>query len=455
MDPEELARLLRDTAETQERIAGLLAGLNAQPSAATTLIAAAATPVIAQGVTDQAIGDPRPSRRLLTASDRIELQTELRKKSTPQLHMLFAEQARQMGTGIPLDAWLASGGQARVAAFQNGVDSALDPMVVKALDSAGASALIRQDLEPVLLELFIRTFPAWERITKEPANGLTHTYQQITDFGDAQFMSELGTVTDDKSTYVRKTTNIAIVATRRGISLKSQFAAVQSGAGFNPEQLELTGGLRAIARKMQRQIFSGSSTDSGGTADNELGKYDADGFDGLRMKLNQPTAKNVDPLGDSPEDMRRAWNQGAVEVMQAGGVVTMIYLSPLDKEVFDAAQDKNVRYTNDLVNVGVGVNTNVVNTVFGAMPLFPIPGDAIGPYHPDGNPFSGDRARDSYLLDESTITAPYLGSEGPTVLDIPIGISGQLSHLYIIFGMWGLAVKALIFNNKVRINTGE
>jgi hypothetical protein len=42
--------------------------------------------------------------------------------------------------------------------------------------------------------------------------------------------------------------------------------------------------------------------------------------------------------------------------------------------------------------------------------------------------------RDVYVLDESTVSMPYLGSEGPTVLDIPIGISGQLTHLFIIFG---------------------
>ena len=58
---------------------------------------------------------------------------------------------------------------------------------------------------------------------------------------------------------------------------------------------------------------------------------------------------------------------------------------------------------------------------------------------------------DIYLLNSRTVTLPYLGSPGPTVLDIPIGISGQLTHLYIVFGMWGLAVKAPIFSNKVRV----
>jgi hypothetical protein len=46
---------------------------------------------------------------------------------------------------------------------------------------------------------------------------------------------------------------------------------------------------------------------------------------------------------------------------------------------------------------------------------------------------------------------PYLGTDGPTVLDIPVGIAGQLTRLFIIFGMWGLAVKAIPFSNKVRV----
>lgn len=37
------------------------------------------------------------------------------------------------------------------------------------------SALIRQDLEPTLYALFVKVFPAWERIAKGPSNGLNKT----------------------------------------------------------------------------------------------------------------------------------------------------------------------------------------------------------------------------------------------------------------------------------------
>jgi len=64
-----------------------------------------------------------------------------------------------------------------------------------------------------------------------------------------------------------------------------------------------------------------------------------------------------------------------------------------------------------------------------------------------------EEVRDSYLLDMSSMSLPYLGSEGITTLEIPTGVSGQLTKMYIMFGMWGLAVKAPTYSNKVRITT--
>jgi len=56
-----------------------------------------------------------------------------------------------------------------------------------------------------------------------------------------------------------------------------------------------------------------------------------------------------------------------------------------------------------------------------------------------------------YFLDESVFSIPYLGSEGPTILDIPMGVGGQLTRQFIVFGMWGFAAKALQFSRKVRV----
>lgn len=404
-----------------------------------------------------------PSRTLMSQSDQYEMRKMLQTKDLGELHAMFAMQAQKKNTGIPLDAWLASGGQARMSAFDNLQTSGVDPEVQKLLDTTGGSALIRQDLEPILYELYVREFPAWARMPKEPANGLVHTYQQITAFGGAAFMGELGTVTDDESTYVRQTTNVAIVATRRGVSLKNQFAALQSGSGFNPENLELQGGLRAIAKKMQDQIFSGHSTDSGGTAANELGLYDTNAFTGLRSILNTARVANADPATtpDTAGSIRRTLADAATQIMQqGGGRPSIIWANPLDIDTFSEQQEAKQRWPGPQTEVAPGVMVDGVMTSFGRLGLGPVPGDSIGTYAyatatslglAANGVSDADTVRDMYLVDETSVSLPYLGSEGPTVLDIPIGIAGQLTHLYIIFGMWGLAVKAIPFSNKIRL----
>jgi hypothetical protein len=435
LDPE-----LKSVLETLEEVSKKLTDLNNEPNTA---------PVVMQGVEDGPT-DPAPTNRALNKSDMFELRQKLATKSTSELMTMFSMQARKSDSGIPFETWAGAGGQPLSAAIGR------DQELTKLLDTGGASALIRQDLEPLLYALFVKTFPAWERFSKEPANGLVHAYNQITAYGDAQFMTELGTVTDDVTTYVRKTANVAVIATRRGISLKSQFAVTAGGMGYNPEQIELQSGLRAIAHKMQKTIFQGNAeaTASGGTASDELGLYDANSFTGLRQLLNLSKVKNVDPTATTPEDMRAQFDWAAREIMDLGGSCNIIWTTPTNKVQFDLQQDANVRYMNNFVNVTPGVLTNAVNTVFGPLPIAVVPGDSIGTYvtsNTDGSFNGGETVADAYLLDESTITLPYLGSDGPTVLDIPIGISGQLTHLYIMFGMWGMAVKALPFSNKVRI----
>lgn len=444
----EMEDLYRRVAETQEQIAKTLEALNAAPAVAMP------APALVQDVTTQAT--PAPIQRSLTAQDLWDVKNALRTKSNAELLALFGEQSRQKGTGIPLEQWLNAGGMALQNGF-NGLHNVVDPDISKAVDTGVVSALIRQDLEPVLYELFIRQFPAYDRFPKEPANGLVHAWNQITSYGGAKFMSELGTVTDDVSAYARQTTNVAILATRRGISLKSQFAVIAGGMGYNPEGLEMQGGLRAMSHEMQKAIFGGQAADSGGTASNELGLYDANAFTGLRHTLNTARAINVDPATNptTTGNFRFAFDEAVLEITQAGGPPPSIAWShPAEKISFDEQQDPNVRVlAQNLVNIGVGVVANQVNTIAGPIPWAIVPGDSISNY--TATTYSSNNVRDIYLLDESTITLPYLGAPGPTVLDIPIGISGQLTHLFIIFMMNGLAVKAPQFSNKIRVKVAS
>jgi len=442
----ELAALLRSVNETHEQLAEPLDHLNDAPNVATP---------ITKGIEDQ--GTPEPaSRRYITPDERDQISTALRTKSIPEIAQLITRQASRRDTGIPLDVWLNTAGFAAQNAF-SGLSRELDPDVAKALDTGQVSALIRQDLEPMLYEVFIRMFPAYDRFPKEPANGLLHAWNQITAYGDAQFMAELGTVTDDQSTFERKSTNIAILATRRGISLKSQFAVMAGGMNYNPESIELQGGLRAISHKMQKTIFGGNAADSGGTAANELGLYDANGFTGLRSALNTVNAVDMDPSTFVFEtsstwadgSFRNAVDKAVLPVIQTQGRPTIMWGHPQEKITFDEQQDQNVRLVGpQYVNIGVGATAQAVNTVAGQIPFAVVPGDSIASYNDDTD---GTLRRDLYLLDEASITLPYLGSPGPTVLEIPIGIAGQLTHMYIMFLMNGLAVKVLPWNNKIRV----
>lgn len=388
--------------------------------------------------------------RFLSQADQFELREKLQKKSDAELVAIFSNQLRKTGTGIPVDYWM--GGDRGLAAAMDA-----DPTISKALDSSSGGALIRQDLEPVLQELFVREFPAWDMIPKTPANGLVHAYNQTTSFGDAQFMPELGTVTDDRSTYVRATTNIAILATRRGVSIKGAAAIRAGGYNADPEQLEIQSGLRAVAHKMQKTIFQGNATDSGGTANDEDGEFDANGFDGLRRILNTTRAVNVDPA-TSPTttgNIRAAFDAALMEALNNGGRVDQVFLRPQELSTFNLQQDPNVRYMSDIARASIGVSVQTVNTIMGPLGLTVVPGDSIGSYEYAGSSAggvdSGDDVADIYMTDASNIAVPYLGSPGPTVLDIPVGVSGQLVRLWIVFGMWGFMVRAPLYANKLRV----
>lgn len=450
MTPEEMAELLKSIAATQEQIGQTLLKMNEAPNVATP------APASAQGVENQ--GTPEPAhRRYITPDERFTLSETLRTAKDSTLGALFSKQARVKDTGIPLDVWLNTAGFAAQQAF-DGLHGQLHPDVAKALDTGGAAALIRQDLEPILYEVFIRIFPAYDRFGKEPANGLTHAWNQITAYGDAKFMAELGTVSDDTSTYERKTTNVAILATRRGISLKSQFAVMAGGMGYNPEQIELQGGLRSIAHRMQTTIFEGQSVATSGGSSDELGLYDANAFTGLRSILNTANAVSMDPSTYAPPttltgNFRSSLNQAVLPIIQSGGRPSVIWSHPSEKITFDEQQDINFRILagQNQVDLGVGVVADRINTIAGPIPWAVVPGDSIGSYT------GGDDVlrRDLYVLDESSITLPYLGTAGPTVLEIPVGISGQLTHLYIVFLMNGLAVKVLPWNNKIRVKVAS
>src|SRR6185503_17489074 len=131
---------------------------------------------------------------------------------------------------------------------------------------------------------------------------------------------------------------------------------------FNPEQLEMRSALIAIAAKMQKTIFQGNATDteSGGTANSEAGEFDPDGFTGLRQLLNTDDdgtrVVNMDPFASpDPDDFVDKLDEASVFIGDDGGMASAVYLSMTNKHLLDRQQDSNVRWTNDLVDIAVGV----------------------------------------------------------------------------------------------------
>jgi hypothetical protein len=366
-------------------------------------------------------------------------QRELRKK--------FSKMSRaELGEALDIQATREAGKQASSDVLNR--LAVANPNIAKLLDSTGGTALIRQDLEPILYALFVKKFPFFDRIRKEPANGLVHAFNQQSAYGDAVFQTETGTVTDDVNTYARQTTNVAVLATRRGITLKSQFAITQGGApGQQGLSTELEGGVTAIAHKLQKTLFQGNAdTTSGAGAATELGAYDANGFNGLR-KLLGAAAGSAQIANKGTAAYLATINNNVADILSAGGNPSAILVNPADYAGLVNEVTNLVRYNApSQVDQLAGATFGSVVTAAGSLPLLAVPGDAIGAYA-----ISGTSYRDMYVVDEAGWSMPYLGSDSITTLEIPIGVNGALTRLYIMYVMQGFANKAPQFQAKIRV----
>ena len=375
----------------------------------------------------------------LDVAEAYAVQRELRKK--------FGKMSTsELGEALDIQAGRETGKQAS-ADILNRLATA-NPNISKLLDSSGGAALIRQDLEPILYSLFVKRFPMFDRLRKEPANGLVHAFNQQTAYGDAVFQTETGTVTDDSNTYARQTTNVAVLATRRGITLKQQFALTGGGSPFNGLSAELAGGVTAIAQKLQKQVFQGNATvTSGAGATTELGAYDANGFDGLRKLLGATGSGVIANKGTAA--YLATINSAVASVLNNGGNPSALVCSPTDYAGIVNELTSLVRYNAPADDQAAGATFGQVVTAAGALPILAVAGDGIGSYTVGGA--TTTNYRDMYIIDEDTWSLPYLGADSITTLEIPVGVNGALSKLYIMYVMFGLANKAPQFNAKVRV----
>jgi len=335
------------------------------------------------------------------------------------------------------------------------IPPSLQKGILDSTSGTTGNVLIRQDLEPTLYALFVKVFPAFERLAKGPANGLVHAFNQITTPDSAALgstiITELGTVNYVASTYVRQTAPIAVFATGRGLSIKELAAVQQGGAPYDPQKTELTNGMIKLATDVQYTIMQGNaSTSSGAGSTTELGAYNANAFDGFRSVLGSVgtyTTNSANQLDIGSLNILETLQSLATKGANNGGNPDLAFMSMNSKQALDSEQQGNQRYNDDKNEITPGVRVNQVAWVNGNLQVIPVPGSSIGTYTRTSDSAT---VEDMYVIDSSTVTVRWLYSEAFTVLQIPSGVDGALSNRFIVFGMFGLEVAAPLFGGKAR-----
>lgn len=316
--------------------------------------------------------------------------------------------------------------------------------------SGSGGTIAQQGVEPMLYELFVRKFPLYDLLEKVESNGLVHAWDQMTAYsqsnGDTPLtVSESGAVSDDKNTYAQATTNIAVFAARRGASLKSQFGARQSvGPIQDFTQRELDGGLLKISHDVQAEFLRFQNTDAAQTTATAVkGKYDANGVNGFRYQFGAAVA----PAGNTISvDMTSGYVASNQTILQALGSAADALtdlgfnadciLASTAGSRFIVNEQLPLRRHVDKAEVRPGVSLSTVDLNTGIVPIYALPGDAIGTISNTGT------FVDIYVADSNYLSIPWLGGPTPTVLDIPVGADSKLIHYKIPFLMVGLAFHA-------------
>ena len=387
--------------------------------------------------------------------------------SNPRLGGMIAAllQKGARSEGTPFQEYMKNSGQQ--SAMESKFEDALSQkmfgeyggLIEKALNSANNSGgpTIRTDIEPLMREAYLRSFPALDAISSIPANGLVHTYNVKTATGQAVTLGELGdlTTTDGDSTFVRKAnSNIAIIASRRQISLKLQYASQQSGMNFNlvgAENTEVMSGITAVSRKNQALLLQGNYSTAGKTLADEEGVYNVNDYDGLRTQLKSAG----DSITKTTNDKFYALIDKAVgQIMNAGGDVSSLWvlMSVGARQLLNSELLQFMRRTNDdsgatNINIGTSGLMTVAETLTKTLPIpASAQNEGVGNYT-----YSTVDTEDAFVVDPTGMALAYLGSANPVILELPIGFNNALSNVYIVFLMNGLVLYIDGFNRKIRL----
>lgn len=306
----------------------------------------------------------------------------------------------------------------------------------------------------ILHILFVRTFPLFEVLSKQPSNGLVHAYNQATapDTGGlgSSLISELGSVTYDHSTFVRQTTPISVFAQGRGVSFKEEAAVRQGGVDYKPLSVEMNNAMVRLSADIQQQIFQGNFTNSAGTSSNEGGNYNTLGFDGFRGVIGSYgsfSSNNAIQVDIGTLNITESLKLVAAKTANNGGMPDLAVMGMLAKDALDTEAMPQQRWNDNLTEVAPGVNVSTVNWANGKIKILPVPGNTLGTYNRTSD---SALVEDMYVLDSSKVILRWLYSENLTVLEIPSGVDGQLSSRMIAFLMYGMEQAAPLFTGKCR-----
>ena len=346
------------------------------------------------------------------------------------------EYGSAQGAGIPFAAWANKQTQQKIVE---------DETFRKFIDTVSGNVLIRQDLEPLIYAAFVRRFPAFARVDKVPANGLVHTFQRVDARPAATYIAETAAVPDSQSVYTRATSNIAVLALRVGTSLKQSLSVAAGGMPWNTEQQEISFGIESIAAQLQQTYLQGNATVIGGTLNTVDGLFDANSFDGLRRSV---PAGNIRALG--ADTILEGLNQADVLAVNNGGLSTVVLMRVIDAVQFENELQPFRRFIeSERVEVVPGLPSVVGVNLSGSglVPVIKVPGADATVYTVGADAGISD----AFVLDENVVAMPYLGSDTPTVIELPLGVTGALTKLYILVGMFGVAVRVPNFISKLRI----
>jgi hypothetical protein len=329
------------------------------------------------------------------------------------------------------------------------------------------SPLVVQGMEDTVIPLFVRNFPLWAIFRKVPANGLSHTWAQWNAFSNNTFpttISETGFINDDSNSYNRRTTNIAVFATRRTLPLKASLAGAAAG-GVSSDLMgrELNGGLLTLARDGQNEMLRFQTTYNdaahGGTGasgaqiaaayQNPDGWYDPNGFNGLRYIANNETPPEntilVDISGGAWTDQRvlKGVHNAVNYLWDKGGRADCIVTGSAGSTALFADQFSLVRYDKQANSEIVpGFRVRTVDTDQGPLPVMLIPGNSLGTYVINDGGGNPHLYQDLYILDSEQFEIPYLGNPEPSIIRIPTAVNGQLVEASVLYAMYGLAALA-------------